>query len=172
MPKIERLNRLIARMGRDGRAEPEPRTLEDWVNAVLQNDELATDEELIEFFMSEGPMGREEAEDAVSQRGQALRDRHYRVEIGAREYEHEDEPEYVIEVNVGGGGEFSGDQFWTGLGFSPEYPDAEIFRDLQEARDAALKIQRDSEAGKHEVFEDIWVYSDYGLNSQEVVFHI
>lgn len=82
MPRIERLNRLIARMDRDGRAEPEPRTLEDWVNAVLQNDELATNEELIEFFMSEGPMGREEAEDAVSQRGEALRDRHYQVRIG------------------------------------------------------------------------------------------
>ena len=81
MPRIERLNRLIARLDRGGRAEPEPRTLEDWVNSVLQNDELATDEELIEFFMSEGPMGQEEAEDAVSQRGEALRDRHYRVEI-------------------------------------------------------------------------------------------
>jgi hypothetical protein len=81
MPRIERLNRLIARMDRAGRAEPEPRTLEDWVNAVLQNDEIATDEELIDFFMSEGPMGREEAEDAVSQRGEALRDRHYRVEM-------------------------------------------------------------------------------------------
>lgn len=51
-----------------------------WVNAVLQNDEASTDNELIEYFV-DGGLTRQEAENAVSQRNKCLTDRFYEVEF-------------------------------------------------------------------------------------------
>ena len=42
--------------------------LEDWVKSILSNDEFMSDEELVEYFIEEGPMSREEAEKWVSKR--------------------------------------------------------------------------------------------------------
>lgn len=44
-----------------------------WIQAVLVNDENSTDEELKEYFMTEGNMSKEEAKHYVKQRDDALR---------------------------------------------------------------------------------------------------
>jgi hypothetical protein len=41
---------------------------ENWIKSTLSNDEYSSDEELIEYFMTEGPMSKEEAEKWVAQR--------------------------------------------------------------------------------------------------------
>jgi hypothetical protein len=43
-----------------------------WVAAVLTNDETASDEELVAYFMQEGNFTKEEAEILVSKRGEYL----------------------------------------------------------------------------------------------------
>ena len=43
-----------------------------WVEAVLTNDETASNEELVEYFMREGNFTKEEAELLVSKRGEYL----------------------------------------------------------------------------------------------------
>jgi hypothetical protein len=43
-----------------------------WVEAVLTNDETASNEELVEYFMREGNFTKEEAESLVSKRGEYL----------------------------------------------------------------------------------------------------
>ncbi len=43
-----------------------------WVEAVLTNDETASDEELVVYFMQEGKFTKEEAEVLVSKRGEYL----------------------------------------------------------------------------------------------------
>ena len=52
-----------------------------WINAVLQNDEASTDEELVKYFMDEGQMTRSKATELVNQRGKCLNDAHYEVVI-------------------------------------------------------------------------------------------
>jgi hypothetical protein len=44
----------------------------DWIAATLLNDEAATDEEIIAYFMTEGRMEKAEAEFYVKQRSRAL----------------------------------------------------------------------------------------------------
>ena len=43
-----------------------------WVEAVLTNDETASDEELVAYFMHEGNFTKEEAEILVSKRGEYI----------------------------------------------------------------------------------------------------
>jgi cupin superfamily acireductone dioxygenase involved in methionine salvage len=43
-----------------------------WVEAVLTNDETASDDELVEYFMQEGNFTKEEAELLVTKRGEYL----------------------------------------------------------------------------------------------------
>jgi hypothetical protein len=43
-----------------------------WVAAVLTNDETASNEELVAYFMREGKFTKEEAEVLVSKRGEYL----------------------------------------------------------------------------------------------------
>ncbi len=43
-----------------------------WVEAVLTNDETASNEELVEYFMREGNFTKEEAELLLSKRGEYL----------------------------------------------------------------------------------------------------
>jgi hypothetical protein len=43
-----------------------------WVAAVLTNDETASDEELVAYFMQEGNFTKEEAEILVSKQGEYL----------------------------------------------------------------------------------------------------
>jgi hypothetical protein len=43
-----------------------------WVEAVLTNDEIASDEELVAYFMQEGNFTNEEAEILVSKRGEYI----------------------------------------------------------------------------------------------------
>ena len=43
-----------------------------WVEAVLTNDETASNEELVAYFMREGNFTKEEAELLVSKRGEYL----------------------------------------------------------------------------------------------------
>ena len=52
-----------------------------WINAVLQNDEASTDEEIVQQFISEGKLKEEVARKAVSQRGKCLRDPYYSVKL-------------------------------------------------------------------------------------------
>ena len=52
-----------------------------WINAVLQNDEASTDEEIVQQFISEGKLTEEMARKAVSQRGKCLRDPYYSVKL-------------------------------------------------------------------------------------------
>jgi len=54
--------------------------LEHWVNAVLQNDEASSDQELIDYFIRNG-LDVEAAKKAVSQRSKCLRDPYYKVEL-------------------------------------------------------------------------------------------
>lgn len=51
-----------------------------WVNAILHNDESSTDEELIEHFRK-GGLTQQEAQKAVSQRNECLKDIFYEVEF-------------------------------------------------------------------------------------------
>jgi single-strand DNA-binding protein len=44
-----------------------------WVEAVLTNDETASDDELVEYFMQEGNFTKEEAEVLVSKRGEYIK---------------------------------------------------------------------------------------------------
>ena len=44
-----------------------------WVAAVLTNDETASDDELVAYFMQEGNFTKEEAELLVSKRGEYVR---------------------------------------------------------------------------------------------------
>jgi hypothetical protein len=43
-----------------------------WVEAVLTNDETASNEELVEYFMREGDFTKEEAELLISKRSEYL----------------------------------------------------------------------------------------------------
>jgi hypothetical protein len=43
-----------------------------WVEAVLTNDETASNKELVEYFMQEGNFTKEEAELLVTKRGEYL----------------------------------------------------------------------------------------------------
>ena len=52
-----------------------------WINAVLQNDEASTDDELVEQFISEGKLTVEMAYKVVSQREKCLRDPYYSVKF-------------------------------------------------------------------------------------------
>ncbi|MFH7836321.1 MAG: hypothetical protein QXL51_06970 [Candidatus Aenigmatarchaeota archaeon] len=45
-----------------------------WIAATLSNDETSTDEELINYFMREGEMSKEEASFYVKQRNRFLQD--------------------------------------------------------------------------------------------------
>lgn len=40
-----------------------------WIETVLSNDEVSTDEELIQYFMDEGKFNRKDAEEIVKSRG-------------------------------------------------------------------------------------------------------
>lgn len=51
-----------------------------WINSQLQNDEVSTDAEMIEYFVSNG-IDSELAAYIVSQRQKALLDRHYKVKL-------------------------------------------------------------------------------------------
>jgi len=51
-----------------------------WINAVLQNDELSSDEFLVNYFIANG-LSIENAEKAISQRNEALKDAHYEVKL-------------------------------------------------------------------------------------------
>lgn len=42
--------------------------LTEWVKDILSNDEVSTNEELIEHFMHEGPMTKQQSINAVSKR--------------------------------------------------------------------------------------------------------
>jgi len=46
-----------------------------WIEAVLSNDEVSTDEELIELFVTEGGMSLMDATLWVEQRGDYVKDR-------------------------------------------------------------------------------------------------
>ena len=52
-----------------------------WINAVLQNDEVSTDDELVEQFISDGELTPEMAYKVVSQREKCLRDPYYSVKF-------------------------------------------------------------------------------------------
>lgn len=52
-----------------------------WINAVLQNDEVSTDDELVEQFIVDGKLTPEMAYKVVSQREKCLRDPHYSVKF-------------------------------------------------------------------------------------------
>ena len=52
-----------------------------WINAVLQNDEASTDEELVNWFIEEGKLTEGMAYKAVFQRQKCLLDPHYSVGI-------------------------------------------------------------------------------------------
>lgn len=41
---------------------------EKWIKATLSNDEYSTDEEMVEYFMTEGKLTKEEAQKWVAQR--------------------------------------------------------------------------------------------------------
>jgi len=41
---------------------------QDWIKDILSNDENSSDEELVEYFMEEGPMSKQQAEDVVTKR--------------------------------------------------------------------------------------------------------
>ncbi|MEM5783374.1 MAG: hypothetical protein QXX01_03380 [Candidatus Aenigmatarchaeota archaeon] len=45
-----------------------------WIAATLSNDETSTDEELVNYFMREGEMSKEEASFYVKQRNRFLQD--------------------------------------------------------------------------------------------------
>lgn len=53
---------------------------EKWVNAVLQNDESSSDNELIQYFMENG-LSASQAVKSVEQRQKCLLDRFYIVKI-------------------------------------------------------------------------------------------
>jgi truncated hemoglobin YjbI len=55
-------------------------TITEWVNSILHNDENATDEELRDFFVANG-LTLEQAEQAIEQRGECLRDMFYEAKI-------------------------------------------------------------------------------------------
>jgi len=55
-----------------GDSGKEKQSKEDFATSTLLNDENSTDKELVEHFMKEGPMSKEEAEHYVSQRDDAL----------------------------------------------------------------------------------------------------
>lgn len=55
--------------------------------------------------------------------------------------------------------EWSG-TFWTGAGFSPEYPDAALFTSKREAKKELKAISQN---------EAIAIVEDYGLESQRVL---
>ena len=65
------------------RPESDYRTLTEWVNAVLHEDKLSTDAELIDHIMS-GGMSKEKADWIVSQRSEALKNPEYIVRISRR----------------------------------------------------------------------------------------
>lgn len=46
---------------------------EVWIGSVLVNDEDSTDEQMIEYFRTEGPMPKKEARCYVGQRSKALK---------------------------------------------------------------------------------------------------
>jgi len=52
-----------------------------WINAVLQNDEASTDEEIVQQFISEGNLTEEMARKIVAQREKCLQDPHYFVKF-------------------------------------------------------------------------------------------
>lgn len=47
-------------------------TMQHWIEAVLYNDDGSSDCELVEHFMTEGPMNRLEAEQWVARRDEYL----------------------------------------------------------------------------------------------------
>jgi hypothetical protein len=51
-----------------------------WVNAILQNDEASSDEELVKHFI-EGRLTQQEALKAVSQRNKCLNDIFYEISL-------------------------------------------------------------------------------------------
>lgn len=65
------------------RPESDYRTLTEWVNAVLHEDKLSTDAELIDHIMS-GGMSKAKADWIVSQRSEALKNPEYIVRISRR----------------------------------------------------------------------------------------
>ncbi len=50
-----------------------------WISATLTNDESSSDEELINYFIKEGPMSRTEAKFYVEQRQKALLNRSFKL---------------------------------------------------------------------------------------------
>lgn len=44
----------------------------DWINAILHNDEASTDQELVDHFVKEGGLSVEEAQRFVAQRDKCL----------------------------------------------------------------------------------------------------
>ena len=51
-----------------------------WINSVLHNNEVATDEELTFYFIGAG-LSITETDKIISQRNEALKDIHYQVKI-------------------------------------------------------------------------------------------
>jgi polyhydroxyalkanoate synthesis regulator phasin len=44
----------------------------EWINAILHNDEVSTDQELVEHFVKEGNLTEDEAKRFVAQRDKCL----------------------------------------------------------------------------------------------------
>lgn len=56
----------------------------NWIAATLANDENSTDTELLEYFIKEGKMKRDEAEYYVKQRDKFLNDLNAKLDIYKR----------------------------------------------------------------------------------------
>lgn len=84
---------------------------------------------------------------------------------------------YVVVVEATPAGVESGKLdlwFWSGAGFSQEYPMAELFRSADKAVERAQQIGRSVERDEYDedwgAVHKIIVYKDYGLDSQSVAW--